>query len=242
MNIASFLGVISSRLIYIGTQLLGLGLRISGVYLIGQYLSQPFYGMGNFILQVALDLVDLAKEWNELYHFINIQLGKIQDTSTLTQYASRLIAFILNPIPTLFNALRELYPKLDNLVDDTYNTIYPLVVSIIHSVLGTVTDIATSIRNVLTSEIQDYSLLRFNAGQWVFNHLVQYAGNLASFLRDPEEWVIERIRIHFPDLMKIIENPTEYILEKVIDGIERMAASTVKRLAKIFETILSDLF
>lgn len=219
-----------------------LATRIAGIYLIGQYLATPFASVANYLIQTATEINALGDAWENTFDYIETKLNKITDLGNLQYYASRLIAFIANPVPTIFNTLRILYPSLSQLVDNTYAFIRPIVTSLIHETVGTLENIQDRIIAIISTIIPHYNIFRFNPVSWVIDRLREYSSLIGHFLSDPDGFLRERIKIFFPDIWAFLQDPRGFILEKLIEGLEIIGERYLPRLSKIVENFLSNLF
>jgi hypothetical protein len=242
VDIRYFLIRATNKLVLISTTLSIMAARIANIYLIGQYLYLPFAYTALYLVQLAVEINNVGDAVENAFDYIESRLNSVTDTSGLFQYASRLIAFILNPIPTVFRAIRTLYPVLDEIADNTYNFIRPFVVSIIREVFGNISDIETFVRNIINSLIPDFNLLRFNPIGWVIDKIRQYSGLLGNFISDPNGFIIAVVRAFFPDLWVFIQDPRGFIMEKLIEGFEILANQYLLRIQKIVENVLNIIF
>ena len=242
MDIRYFLEIVASKLVTISVKFIVLGVQIQSIYLIGQYLAQPFLDVGIFINQAALRIYSIGLQWDDFYYELQAKLNSLNLDNPIFEYANKLINFIVNPKPTVLNAINQLFPNLQTLVDDTYNYLKPIIQQVINEVLGTVQSIAVTIENVISILIPDFSTLRYNPVSWVIKRLQQYSSSLYSFIQDPSGYIRERIKVLFPDLQAFLNSPRDYILEKVVDGFELSLNRYILRLQKIIERALANLF
>ena len=226
----------------VGAEIVSLGSKIMGIYLIGQWLSIPFFQIGGRVMLASTRIADAANRFENVYDEIKQGVVLPYAIQELINWKSEIINFIINKRNYILDTVRPLLNGFDAFTSNPYNYLLSHVLAIIYNNFSFLRDVSAKITEIINSLIPNFSTLRYNPIQWVIDKIRAYSGALSRFISDPDGYIKERLYIFFPNLKLFFDDPASYIIEKLSEKIEIFAERNLTRLIKIVENAINNIF
>ena len=219
-----------------------MGSKILGVYLIGQYLAIPFFGIGGRVILASTRIAQAGNTFERVYDEIRQGVILPYAIQELINWKGEIINFIINKRSYILDTVRPLLNGIDTFLQNPYSYLLSHVLAIVNNNYPLLRDIVGRITGVLSDLIPNFSELRFNPVKWVIDKIKAYSSALNRFISDPDGYIKERLLVFFPSLKAFFDDPANYIIEKLSDKLEVFAERNLTRLIKIVENALNNIF
>lgn len=219
-----------------------LGNNIRDIWLIGQWLSTPFYIIAGLLGTLENIANDVAGDWLGFYNWINDNLGIDDRIRDLLRYADDLISLILHPFDWIADTIQNYFPDLFRFMQDPIAN----VLEIITRYTGLDWDFLDSPLQWVQDKIRDLAGEAIEISRdpirWLQDRLAEIIPDWWDFIHDARLWVRKRIEEEFPDLIAFLRDPDDFLEDKLLLFLDRFQSKYRNRVVKIAEKIIDVIF
>lgn len=215
---------------------------ISGVFIIGQYLSGWFSTLGGIagLLEGAAN--NVAADWYDVYRWLinNIHVDGV--LADLLRYADDLIRFIRYPFEFIGDTIRNRWPSLARFADDPVTYVLEVLYRYTGLSYNFIHDPRSIVQGWVRELVGDVLTIARDPRGWLIDKLNDLIPGFHVLITNAGRWLRDRIEDALPDLDDFLRDPETFILDRMVSGLERLADRYGPRLVKIAEAILQKIF
>lgn len=224
------------------SSLFSLGVKINGVYLLGQYLYSHISTLSAYVGYIGSRVADAADDWLKFRAEVMDKIGDNAGLAELIKYIDDILSIVRDPAWFIRSGIRQYFPVLADFDHDASSTIINIVTRGTGLTYSFIMSPATFIAGQITSALGELIAFRNYPRDFIINKLSQYVPELREVLTDPRGWLRREVQTLYAGLSDFLRDPESYIVDKMVSGVERLFNSYASRLAKIAENIINRMF